>query len=350
MSNKRMRLPNGFGQISKIKGQNLRNPYRVMVTVGKTDTGRPISRILKPQGYFRTYNDAYGALMRYNKRPYKLDSLTLKNVYEQWAAKYKPTVDPSRYRSICSGWKRCAPIEEMLIRDIRPKHIRELLDSLADTESPNIQLLTKTVLNMTFDFAVEHEYADRNCARECRSTKNINKQLESQTQMHISFSQEELAILWAHKNDSCIRAILIQCYSGWRPAEFLNLRPENINRKNMSFQGGSKTSSGRNRIVPIHPLIRPLVDDAFAEYGYRMFNGEYRHYLTVFHRTITAYGLNELHRPHDARKTFVTLAKNADVDEYAIKRMVGHNIRDITERVYTDRDYIWLKDEIEKIK
>lgn len=36
------RLPNGFGQITKISGRNLRNHYRVMITVGKDDLGRPI--------------------------------------------------------------------------------------------------------------------------------------------------------------------------------------------------------------------------------------------------------------------------------------------------------------------
>ena len=48
------RLPNGFGRITKISGQNLRNPYRAMVTIGKTPEGRPISKILKPKGYFKT--------------------------------------------------------------------------------------------------------------------------------------------------------------------------------------------------------------------------------------------------------------------------------------------------------
>lgn len=42
-TNKRKRLPNGFGQISEIKKRNLRKPFRAMVTVGKTPTGRPIS-------------------------------------------------------------------------------------------------------------------------------------------------------------------------------------------------------------------------------------------------------------------------------------------------------------------
>ena len=33
---------------------------------------------------------------------------------------------------------------------------------------------------------------------------------------------------------------------------------------------------------------------------------------------------------------------NAGVDEYAIKKMVGHEIYDITEKVYTKRDPQWL--------
>ena len=53
---------------------------------------------------------------------------------------------------------------------------------------------------------------------------------------------------------------------------------------------------------------------------------------------------------NDGRKHFVTMAKKYGVDEYAIKYMVGHKISDITEKVYTQREFEWLKDEIEKIK
>lgn len=66
-SRKRMRLPNGFGQISELKGRNLRNPFRAMVTVGTDESGRPICRTLKPKGYFKTYNEAYAALVEYNR-------------------------------------------------------------------------------------------------------------------------------------------------------------------------------------------------------------------------------------------------------------------------------------------
>ena len=86
---KRMRLPNGFGQISEIKGRNLRNPFRAMATVGVNEYGRPICKILKPRGYFATYNEAYEALIEYNKNPYDLDpDITLAQLYEQWSEEY----------------------------------------------------------------------------------------------------------------------------------------------------------------------------------------------------------------------------------------------------------------------
>ena len=35
---------------------------------------------------------------------------------------------------------------------------------------------------------------------------------------------------------------------------------------------------------------------------------------------------------------------------YAIKEMVGHSIKDITESVYTVRDLEWLRNDLEKLK
>ena len=50
------------------------------------------------------------------------------------------------------------------------------------------------------------------------------------------------------------------------------------------------------------------------------------------------------------RKDVVISPKRYGVDEYAIKYMVGHKISDITEKVYTRREFAWLREEIEKIK
>lgn len=55
------------------------------------------------------------------------------------------------------------------------------------------------------------------------------------------------------------------------------------------------------------------------------------------------------HRPHDGRVQFTTMAKEYNMDEYAIKYIIGHQIRDLTERVYTKRNLEWLRNEISKI-
>ena len=81
---------------------------------------------------------------------------------------------------------------------------------------------------------------------------------------------------------------------------------------------------------------------SFTFHGYESF---YKKFRIVTKK----YNLNSEHKPHDGRKQFITMAKNKGVDEYAIKRIVGHAIQDITENVYTVRDIEWLKAEIEKM-
>ena len=75
----------------------------------------------------------------------------------------------------------------------------------------------------------------------------------------------------------------------------------------------------------------------------------YDKYAYRFNKVMSALSLNPEHRPHDPRMTFITMGKKAGVDEYVLKRLAGHKIQDITEKVYTDRDIEWLRSELEKI-
>ncbi len=127
-----------------------------------------------------------------------------------------------------------------------------------------------------------------------------------------------------------------------------------------------KTKAGKNRIVPIHPaielFIKKFYDDAIRSGRKYLIecndSSSHKNNLRLtydklsyrFEKLMKDLNLNPLHRPHDGRKTFVTLAKKYHVDEYAIKKIVGHEIADITERIYTERPSGWLREEIEKIK
>ena len=373
--NKRRALPNGFGQISEIKGKFLRNRFRAMVSVGKRPDGRPITRPLKPQAYFATYNEAYAALAAYNRNPYDLSSdITVKELYERWSECYFKTLkSDSSQRTIRSSWAYCSSVYDLRVKDLRPRHIKGCMEdgtALIHGElrrtTPSKQERIKSMFNLMLDYALEHEVVMLNYARTFDIPDEVIKAHEQMRTGHIPFTDAEMQTLWRQLyTTKYVDVILIQCYSGWRPQELGRILLENVDLEHWYFTGGMKTPSGINRKVPIHSKIRPLVVHAYNEavqqgsdhlficadsYKNKGLLLTYDRYAVRFRRIISELGLNPAHRPHDPRKHFVTKAKKYKVDEYALKYMVGHRINDVTEKIYTVRDDDWLTEEIEKIR
>lgn len=357
------RLPNGFGQISMIKSKNLRKPYRAMVTVGKNEkTGRPVSKLLQPVAYFETYNDAYEALLKYNKCPEVTinQKIKLKEVYDEWSDKYYKTVSLSTVKSYKSTWNHLETLHNVPMVNIRAKHIRELID---ECDKISVKKCIHFMMNVLFDYAVENEYVDRNYSRELKY-KFDNTIKET----HHAFKEDELDKLWANcLSEKYIDIVLIQCYTGLRPRELCNIKIEDVDLDNWTITGGMKTEAGKNRTIPIHEKIKGFVKSKYeianklgSEYlinvpsiyapdSVAQMRITYDRYKSIFTKAMENAGING-HRPHDPRKTFITLAKKYNMNEYAIKLIAGHTISDVTESVYTERDPKWFHDEINKIE
>lgn len=378
-NNKRKRLPNGFGQISQIKNRNLRNPYRAMVTVGKTSTGRPICKPLKPESYFPTYNDAYAALVEYNKNPYDLKpDITVKELYEKWTAEYFKNATDNYIRTVNSAWAYCSSIYDMRAKDIRSRHIKGCMEEGFRIETrgkkkgekvyatPGTKSRIKSLFNNMLDYALEYEIVPMNYARTFELSGDVIVEIEKNKKKHFPFDNKEMDLLWKNVDDVKFTDwIIIQCYMGWRPQELATLRLDEVNLEKWYMQAGMKTEAGKQRIVPIHSKIKELVkrnyDFALSINSDYLFNDKgqthsgswsvtYDKYASRFEKVVKLLNLNPEHRPHDPRTTFVTMGKKAGMDEYALKEMVGHSIQDITESTYTVRDLEWLREDIEKIK
>lgn len=369
---KRMRLPNGFGQISKIKNKNLRNPYRAMVTTGRTQDGKYIRKLLKPQAYFKTYAEAYSALIEYNKNPYDLEpDVTIAKLYERWSEEYFKTLkSEASIRTITSAWAYCSEIQNMRVKDVRTRHVKGVIENGKAIETrgknkgqmksptPHTKGRIKSLFNLMFDYAVEYELTDRNYARTFELSNDIIVEQDKVRRSHIAFSEDEMQTLWNNVDKvKYVDWVLIQCYMGWRPQELATLPLDTVNINTWSICAGMKTEAGKQRTVPIHTKIRPLVmrnyENAQAVGSKYLLNDgkpmTYDKYSNRFAKVIKELGLNPEHRAHDPRKTFVTRAKKAGVDENALKIMVGHTVSDITESAYTERDLEWLRSDIEKM-
>ena len=339
------RLPNGFGSITRLN-RALRKPYLARVTNRKDEHGQPV---LKSLGYFKTYNEAYSALLEYNRDPFDLEAdMSVKEAYNA----YKRDVfdlenhTSSYRRAVERAFEQSEALHSMPIRKVRPKHIKALL---AKTDGAHARANLKNFWNRLFDYAVSIAVVEVNYSRNFDLDPVTIKATQEKKRAHLSFSDNEMKVLWSNCQSKVVSAILIQCYTGFRPNELCILRKEFVDLKGNCLIGGSKTEAGMDRVVPIHSAVRPLVECLYENAGEYLLGMDYQQYYYQFKRTIKALGLDTKHRPHDPRKQFVTMAKKAGVDDMAIKKIVGHKTSDVTEAAYTDRDLEWLRSDIEKI-
>lgn len=355
----RMRLPNGFGQISEIKNRNLRKPFRAMVTVGIEEDGRPICKPLKPTAYFAAYNEAYSALVAHNSNPYDVSmDTTMQELYEMWYPEYSVGKAYTTLIGTQNAWRWCESISTMKVKDVRVRHIKGCLDK-AETSANNKGKM-KQVLNMMFDYALIYELTDKNYSR-MYVTGHRGIETDDAKNSHITYTDSEMELLWSIEGQYMTADMtLVQCYSGWRPGELFKLKVDDIDLDEMTYTGGSKTKAGIGRIVPIHSKVESIVRRYYTKsvsngnmylfpgpYGRQMLHPTFR---KDFDAMIDTIKINPDHRPHDGRVRFVTSAKEENVNEYAIKYFVGHKIRDLTEGTYTKRNLLWLKGEMEKVK
>lgn len=196
-----------------------------MVTVGKTSTGRPICKLLKPESYFESYNEAYEALVEFNKNPYDLDpSITLNALYEKWSESYFEKLNSQNsVRSINASWVYCWPLYDFDVRSLRIRHLKSMIENAYLTEkdgsirvaSDGTKSRIKSILNLLFDYAVEYEITDKNYAREFTFTNQAARGARNSEGKHITFTADELEKLWNSLNEKRYSdIILINCYTG----------------------------------------------------------------------------------------------------------------------------------------
>lgn len=355
------KMPNAYGSITKMSGKR-RKPYRVRVTdrwVIDDKTGR--SKQLRPTlGYFETREEAMIALATYNENPYDIntDNITFSEVYEKWSDGYFRTLsNPSSARTIKAAYSYCNGLYNMRMQDIRVSHLEGTIINAQVGDSTKARI--KSLFNMLYRYAVANDIVEKDYASVMFANGNPIKR--SRSRDVIPFTQEEIQMLWNNLEEiPFVDMILIEIYSGWRPQELAILKADDVDITSGTMRGGLKTDAGKNRIVPIHPLIKPLIEKRMSEaatlqseYLFNDTNGQQGTYMTYdkyrsrFDKVMKR--LNLKHHPHETRHTFITKAKACGVDEYILKLIVGHAIDDITEKVYTHRTIEQLKSEMEKI-
>lgn len=352
-----MKMANGMGSVYKLSGKR-RNPWIARKTKGwdLDETTGKAKQLYITIGYFPTRQEALTALVNYNNNPYDIEanSITFEEVYERWSVAHFQTIVPSAQRTWVSAFNHSKPLHRMRMRDIRANHLEGAIKEAKVGDSTKQRM--KSLYNLMYKYALKCEIVDKDYAALCDNVKRGKP-----TIVRVPYTDMEIATLWENVTFPFVDMVLIGIYSGWRPQELSILQIADIDLEAWTYYGGLKTDAGRNRCVPIHPLVRDLVkvnyEKAVAMGSAYLFNDEsgqqgthltYDKYRGRFNKINKKLGMS--HRPHDTRHTFITKAKDVNVNEYILKLMVGHSIEDITEKVYTHRTMQQLQEEIAKIK
>ena len=341
-----MKNPNGYGSVSKLSGKR-RRPYIVRITAGFDMEGRQIIKVL---GYYETQAKAIKALADYNENPYdiNLNDITLKEVMDRFMKNKKDMVGKSSLKSYKVWYNYLKPLYNKRMRDIRTLELQNFINSLSYLSTGSLKLV-KSFIRMLFKDAMEMDIITKDYSEFIKLPRHKPK-IERKV-----FTDEEIALLWENVNElEYSDVILILIYTGMRINELLKLPKENVNLEENIIIGGSKTEAGKNRIIPIHPKIIPLVIKRMenkTEYlipNRRKSNYyEYNNFRTKeFMAIMKQLGME--HTIHDTRHTFATMISDVSDNESAITGIIGHTNINMTKK-YTHTSIEKMRKEMEKI-
>lgn len=335
------RRPNGYGSVVKLKGNRSR-PWCVKVT--QYDEEGHAKQV--PIAYAETEEQANILLAQYNNNPWNIDreKVTLAVLYQRWSKIKLPKLSDSLQSSLKSAFKHCSKYYGVKYRSIRAYQMQDCIDNCGCGYST--QGAIKNLWGHLDRFAFECDIIDKmySILTTAPPIPETNR---------TPFTPEQIEKLWEIQDDDWVNTVLIYLYTGFRLTELLNMKTEQVNMKDWYFQGGIKSASGKNRIVPVHERIKPIVK-ALVDQGNTYFFSyqgkkiSQTHYYLFWGEVMKK--INADKTPHEARHTFETNLDNAGGNRKCIDMLMGHKSKDVGNRVYNHKTLDQLRETINLLK
>lgn len=345
-----MKLPNNTGSCYKLTGKR-RKPWAAVITTGWTqlfdDDGKPQGKPKQERkliGTFATRKEALKALMDYNDQtptPVHEQPVTvlkqgyvptLRQLWKEIRKVKEVQLSRNTLNNYDNSFKRCSALHEKRVDTITYMDLqKEMNKFMEEGKTAGSLKLYKVFFTMVFEEAVKMDYISRNPA------KHVTYKATKEKQKKNAIPPDILKKIYASDLPSR-DAVIILTYTGLRINELLKVKE----LKDGYFITGSKTEAGKDRIVPIHPQIKDILEKwvRTPHLGYTTLATQLEADCNVWGYKFTF---------HECRHTFISLANKYGMNIITLKKMVGHATTDVTENVYVHVDVEGLQAEINKI-
>jgi integrase len=355
--NRPLKRANGQGSVYKLSGRR-RKPWAAAVTVDCSKLeGDKVKQDREIIGYFEKEKEAKDALDRYRLsigEPLEKNSnMTLKEVYNIWSKnKFKEDISKSTKDGIKASWKKLSTLEDRQFSEIRSDEFQDVINYHKDIKKASKSTLTKmkSLIYALCDYAYHNGILKTNYSSLIKIGNVDTSEREAFNDLEIEIFKKNVdKVEW-------VDTILVLCYTGMRPAEMLTLTKFNVDLKNRLITGGIKTETGKDRIIPIHPVIYPIFTKWYNKNCETIFCNEKGKKLSVraYRENRFAPALEELNirplTPYSCRHTFATRLNRVKAQPANIQRLIGHVAgSDTTDKVYTHPEIEDLRQTIEML-
>lgn len=319
-------------------------------------------------GSFSTKREAREALDLFNRHPTTKFNYTLTDVYEDWKKVAFSDISLQTQTSWTTSWAKIRDcpspsIAGAYMREITTGEIRQLLDYYAnerasfdgDGNTITVPALSKSyitkikaLMTQLCDHAMENNIIDRNYATLVKLPKMEAGKRRAFTDLE--FAKLEKGWENAPGGDAC----LVLCYTGFRVSEFCELTKFSYDPVAKTLTGGMKTEAGKDRVVPVHSKIQPIIERWYKSSKGPLYprpDGKAYNKDTfargVWTPCMKSLGLPDDLKPHSARHTFGTRMSAAGARPEDIQRILGHADYSMTANTYINQDTATLKSAVE---
>jgi Site-specific recombinase XerD len=330
-------------------------------------------------GHYETTQQAKDALDEYRRNPTDRLNITVKELRDEWEPLgYK---GKSKQLKDCynAAWRKLEPLYGLKFRELRTAQMQQIIEEwqkerpLLDKDGKQVikddkpQIVKpqsysslskiKILLGLLYQYAMQNDIVNKNYAeflvlpKKEAGVKDCFNEMELKKIENAAFGTNDV------KKVPFADCIYVMCYTGPRIAEFLTLNKFSVHEKDgvCALYGGIKTDAGKNKVVPVHHKIKPILEEWLAQDGQTVFcRPDGTPYPAKYFREKCFYpalekiGVREL-TPHATRRTFATLMSAANVREEDFIAMMGHTEYSVDIESYIFQSAEKLSKSIEKI-
>lgn len=351
---KKRRRANGEGSVIQ-RGKS----YSIRITTGwTTKDGRAVQQFAE-KGGFKTQKAALEYLPTLREeamRPRGADyrKITFEELYQKFIDRHAKRVSKSTMGCYVSAHKHFTEIYNLPFADLNTEDWQLCVDDCP--RGIRTKQNMKALGTLMYKMAAELRVFGVNTETDFASLVWLPSDDSESRQ---PFTLEELGKIKAGAAAGVPYAewILAMCYTGFRPSEFLALKKGAFDADRWTLRGGAKTEAGKNRIVPVHPLIRPIIAQRMILPGEFLFSAHRDKPMTLdnfrqsgFYPALEAIGVQPVPRhgekpgrtPYSTRHTFATLMKSVKGSDKDKAALMGHTSYEMTLH-YQHEDYESLK-------